>query len=342
MLVFMSVQVRYINYFEQKSLTYFQDVLLKQLPPNALINTDLFLKASFQIDDKIRTSFTCISSALPVVLWPVPTTDDQMKQSLATYAAEAEEQRYEVRKIKAGLNGPAEKVAAFVTAYRKFYYEALTVYKEHLPQALTAKITELFHLCSTDNAKSLKNVAVNIEFMTVEHTGSQALTFHLDFTLTCANCPKIQTAALMLLNCTGCYNVQYCSKECQKKNWKVHKTTCKPAAPVQEEVDTSLKACQSCSKMETVAKRMDRCSGCLMAPYCSVECQKADWRKHKQFCVIVQSHLSRKDECYSCRVDTNLVRACSGCMTALYCSTTCQNEDWKNHREICKIIQEYL
>ena len=29
------------------------------------------------------------------------------------------------------------------------------------------------------------------------------------------------------LKCSKCLTIQYCSKECQKKDWKVHKKNCK-------------------------------------------------------------------------------------------------------------------
>jgi hypothetical protein len=29
------------------------------------------------------------------------------------------------------------------------------------------------------------------------------------------------------LKCSRCLTIQYCSKECQKKDWKIHKNNCK-------------------------------------------------------------------------------------------------------------------
>ena len=29
------------------------------------------------------------------------------------------------------------------------------------------------------------------------------------------------------LKCSKCLTIQYCSKECQKKDWKIHKNNCK-------------------------------------------------------------------------------------------------------------------
>jgi uncharacterized protein len=36
------------------------------------------------------------------------------------------------------------------------------------------------------------------------------------------------------LKCTNCYSVRYCSRDCQKANWKEHKTQCKEAAKERE------------------------------------------------------------------------------------------------------------
>jgi hypothetical protein len=39
----------------------------------------------------------------------------------------------------------------------------------------------------------------------------------------CSNCYKSATNTQKLLICSGCKSSQYCSKECQKQNWKFHK-----------------------------------------------------------------------------------------------------------------------
>ena len=37
----------------------------------------------------------------------------------------------------------------------------------------------------------------------------------------------VYTNASSMLKCSGCNCTYYCSKECQKKGWKYHKSTCK-------------------------------------------------------------------------------------------------------------------
>jgi MYND finger len=44
---------------------------------------------------------------------------------------------------------------------------------------------------------------------------------------------------------------------------------------------SALTMCQYCQKVTSATKT---CSGCLFSMYCSKECQKADWPKHKAQC----------------------------------------------------------
>ncbi|KIW91858.1 uncharacterized protein Z519_07828 [Cladophialophora bantiana CBS 173.52] len=48
-----------------------------------------------------------------------------------------------------------------------------------------------------------------------------------------------------------------------------------------------LSVCANCLALG-FQKPLRRCNGCLLVDYCSKECQKAHWRKHKSFCNMVQ------------------------------------------------------
>ncbi|KAK9899884.1 hypothetical protein P389DRAFT_164967 [Cystobasidium minutum MCA 4210] len=50
----------------------------------------------------------------------------------------------------------------------------------------------------------------------------------------CAHCFKVSTTHQ---RCSGCTVAYYCSAECQKKGWKLHKTECKDRQKEQEEWD---------------------------------------------------------------------------------------------------------
>jgi len=69
--------------------------------------------------------------------------------------------------------------------------------------------------------------------------------------------------------CTGCYQVWYCSTDCQSQHWVTHKPSCK--------------VCWYCSCSATLTKQL-RCKRCKNAKYCGFECQKADWVDHKKDC----------------------------------------------------------
>ena len=88
----------------------------------------------------------------------------------------------------------------------------------------------------------------------------------------CAICKKEKAH---LKKCGRCQMIYYCSRTCQKKDWKRHKKKCL------EYVNKN--QCSFCKKMVDELKRK-RCGKCKQAKYCSVACQKADWEKHKKIC----------------------------------------------------------
>ena len=54
--------------------------------------------------------------------------------------------------------------------------------------------------------------------------------------LSCRYCAKVQDAEaeadadMAFQQCSGCHAVRYCSKDCQKADWKKHKKMCGPDA----------------------------------------------------------------------------------------------------------------
>jgi hypothetical protein len=50
---------------------------------------------------------------------------------------------------------------------------------------------------------------------------------HMEKDKKCLNCSSYGGEGGKLLKCSGCLCVFYCSVECQKSNWKNHKSECK-------------------------------------------------------------------------------------------------------------------
>ena len=103
-------------------------------------------------------------------------------------------------------------------------------------------------------------------------------------------CKKCGNRLKPLSKCTGCEQVQYCSRDCQVADWQSHKVQCTKKFSKKENVqrpssevknDKPLKACQKCGD---TAKALTVCRGCRKVRYCSRECQKADWQSHKVHC----------------------------------------------------------
>jgi|SaaInl74LU_5_DNA_1037368.scaffolds.fasta_scaffold96411_2 hypothetical protein len=71
------------------------------------------------------------------------------------------------------------------------------------------------------------------------------------------------------------------------------------AARSEEILDTLTegKGCAHCRKKDVTTKR---CTGCKFEKYCSVDCQKADWKKHKPTCKALRSAL--KEPSLFCRL----------------------------------------
>lgn len=67
------------------------------------------------------------------------------------------------------------------------------------------------------------------------------------------------------------------------------------------------------------------CSRCENGYYCSEECQRLDWSKHKVTCNTF---------CFAECLQHGHYRCC-GCLKVRYCSADCQRSDWENHRPKC-------
>ena len=164
----------------------------------------------------------------------------------------------------------------------------------------------------------------------------------------CANCGLKGDD---LKRCADCGQVRYCSRECQKKHWKIHKMDCKKSSSSskQKNIESSSDICvldsnhcNTCGKMDTNLKK---CGACGRSWYCSQDCQRKDWKEHKKVCKALKKNVpasssltSQSDAtettCGGCKRESSSLRPCP-CHKVAYCSTNCQRTDWTRHKVDC-------
>jgi hypothetical protein len=119
--------------------------------------------------------------------------------------------------------------------------------------------------------------------------------------------------------------------------------------------------CGTCSTTPDKNKgKFNKCAACQAMYYCSVECQRVDWPKHKGECEQMKatteetatkaaaaaaakaaaSHTPVVPCCLACSRTSGAGGAalskCSRCHEARYCSRACQIKDYPRHKKVCK------
>lgn len=93
----------------------------------------------------------------------------------------------------------------------------------------------------------------------------------------------------LAIKCRDCLSENYCSKACREAHRDQHQPECVRKQRDREE-RREKKArrvkCDTCEKKFPYTK-MKKCSRCRKAHYCSVECQKSDWERHRVTCVNI-------------------------------------------------------
>lgn len=90
----------------------------------------------------------------------------------------------------------------------------------------------------------------------------------------------------LYVKCWDCHSEFYCSKTCRENCREQHAQAClekKKEREERREKKAKKVECDTCARKFPYTK-MKRCSSCRNATYCSVDCQRVDWQKHKYNC----------------------------------------------------------
>lgn len=90
----------------------------------------------------------------------------------------------------------------------------------------------------------------------------------------------------LAIKCRECLSEFYCSKACREVHKEGHSQDCaikQQDREARREKKTKKVQCDTCHKPFPYTK-MKKCSRCRNATYCSVDCQKVDWEKHRFLC----------------------------------------------------------
>lgn len=90
----------------------------------------------------------------------------------------------------------------------------------------------------------------------------------------------------LAIKCRECHSEFYCSKNCREAVKDAHRPECQRKQRDREErreKKAKKVECDTCHQKFPFTK-MKKCSRCRSATYCSVECQRSDWERHKATC----------------------------------------------------------
>lgn len=98
--------------------------------------------------------------------------------------------------------------------------------------------------------------------------------------------PETGEMTRLSIRCKECHMDYYCSRPCREEARESHLPMCllhQEERQERREKKAKQVTCDTCKKRSSYTK-MKKCSRCRNATYCSVECQKQDWNRHKVEC----------------------------------------------------------
>ena len=137
--------------------------------------------------------------------------------------------------------------------------------------------------------------------------------------------------------------MRYCSKDCQRVDWKAHREVCGV---------TGVYQCTLCAKVQVLPLNWmppelhydvqveGLCNQCKKVAYCSVECKRMHWFPggHREVCGMGTCAQCAKVLPFS--TTTEMRYRCRGCKKVTYCNTVCAGKHWRyggagGHRRAC-------
>jgi len=160
------------------------------------------------------------------------------------------------------------------------------------------------------------------------------------------------------LQCSNCKIVFYCSRQCQVKDWKLHKSICNKDSNKNIENDDIKKMIVNddnnndeigfqklfCKKVNEsiTGEKLDDDDVKLfklqrfLKHFDKINLEKLEQKKKdKDEDEKVSSKLTKK-HCANCLKELDHSLCCSRCMTARYCNERCQKMNWPAHKSVCE------
>ncbi|KAL5004852.1 hypothetical protein ScPMuIL_018308 [Solemya velum] len=127
-------------------------------------------------------------------------------------------------------------------------------------------------------------------------------------------CPVCSTLGV-LRTCSRCHKSAYCSKDCQKKDWKNHRQNCTSKDGTYHSRDADPEECKPSKQTDAPTPQSSGHNNAASSKGCG-------------------------DRCSVC--GTRSTKTCARCKIAIYCSTICQRQHWAVHKPHCVKVDGVL